>query len=257
MSELRQQLQKHYDAQALPAAKVDAILADGRSAAQGAEKMIELPKRRAQLWGAAWAIAAAVVLLAGLSVWLMPGRPQVSYALLAPRVVDLFRAGPELPKRSQNPEELRTWLLAQGAPPDFQIPAKLRTLKSFGCQVVDVHGRPAYLTCFWVEKKPGVDDGELVHLLVAHRKDFTDGPPEGVPQFHTEGEWSFAAWSAGDVIYTMAAKAPIEKLQKFVELEHLSKPISANQLPSLLNSPRTAAWVRISGSRMGSALPPG
>jgi hypothetical protein len=216
MSDLRQQLQKHYDAQALPAAKAEAILAEGRVAAQGGEKVMALPARRAVLWRVAWAIAAAFVVAAGLAVWWNPGRPTVSYSYFAPRVVEFFGTPPELPKRSQNPEELRAWLLAQGAPADFQIPAKLRPLKSFGCQVVDLHGRPAYLTCFWTEKNPGVDDGELVHLLVAHRKDFKDAPPSSAPQFHEESGWSFAAWSEGDVIYTMAAKAPLEKLQKFV-----------------------------------------
>jgi hypothetical protein len=82
--------------------------------------------------------------------------------------------------------------------------------------VVDVHGKHAYLTCFWSEKKPGVDEGSLVHLLVANRKDFKEAPPAGTPAFRTIGEWSFAAWSDGDVIYTMAAAAPLDQLKKFV-----------------------------------------
>jgi hypothetical protein len=130
-------------------------------------------------------------------------------------VVQFFGKPPELPERSQNPEELRSWLLAQGAPADFQIPAKLRGLKSFGCQVIDVHGRPAYLTCFWEEKKPGVDEGTLVHLLVARRSDFKDAPPD-TPQFRELDGWSFAAWSEGDVIYTLAKPAPLERLKRFV-----------------------------------------
>lgn len=216
MSDLRDQLQKHYDAQALPAAKVDSILAEGRAAAADGEKVVALPTRRAVPWQSVLAIAASIALMAALAVWWMQGSAKVSYAFLAPRVVEIFGTGPTLPKRSQDPQELRAWLLAQGAPADFQIPAKLRALKSFGCEVVDVHGRPAYLTCFWVEKKPGVDEGSLVHLLVAHRNDFKDAPPSGTPQYRAMDGWSFAAWSEGDVIYTMAEKAPLEQLQKFV-----------------------------------------
>jgi hypothetical protein len=215
MSDLRSQIQKHYDAQNLPAAKVDAILA------QGSGKVVPLPGRRAMLWRMAWAAAACFVVLAGLVVWWQPqGQGTVSYALFAPRIVQFFGKPPELPKRSQNPEELRAWLLAQGAPADFQIPEKLRGLKSFGCQVVDVHGKPAYLTCFWAEKKPGVDEGSLVHLWVAHRSDFRDAPPADGAQFRELNGWSFAAWSEGDVIYTMAAAAPLEKLRTFVGLEN-------------------------------------
>jgi hypothetical protein len=128
---------------------------------------------------------------------------------------------------------LRAWLVAQGAPAESQIPAKLRGLKSFGCQVLDVHGQPAYLACFWAEKKPGVDDGKLVHLVMAHREDFKDAP-SGEPQFREIGDWSFAAWSEGNVIYTLAAKAPLEKLKGFVsrgpggteEVERLSEVTS-------------------------------
>ncbi|MDR3401923.1 MAG: hypothetical protein P4L99_05425 [Chthoniobacter sp.] len=217
MSDLRQQIQKHYDAQALPAAKVDAILAEGRAAVESGEKVIALPPRRSFLPRLLWTMAASIAVFLALN-WMFPirNRATVSYAqVFAPRVVEFMGVGPKLPKRSQDPEELRTWLLAQGAPADFQIPAKLRPMKSFGCEVVDVHGRPAYLTCFWVEKKPGVDDGSLVHLLVAKRSDFKDVPP-ATPQFRELSGWSFAAWSEGDVIYTMAAKAPMEQLQKFV-----------------------------------------
>jgi hypothetical protein len=217
MSDFRSQIQKHYDAQNLPAAKADAILASGGTGAADGDKIVALPARRAQGWRIAWALAASFVLLAGLVVWWRPqGRGTVSYAVFAPRIVEFFGKPPELPKRSQNPEELRAWLLAQGAPADFQIPEKLRPLKSFGCQVVDVHGRPAYLTCFWAEKKPGVDDGSLVHLWVARRSDFRDAPPTDGPQFRELNGWSFAAWSDGDVIYTMAAAAPLEKLRNFV-----------------------------------------
>ncbi|MEP6668374.1 MAG: hypothetical protein ABJF10_04430 [Chthoniobacter sp.] len=225
MSDLRPQIQKHYDAQALPAAKVAAILAEGKTAAEGGEKVVEMPERakstvvRSTIFRPLlWAVAAGLAIWIGLTADWTALRPNgaVSYAqVFAPRVVEFMGVGPKLPKRSQDPEELRTWLLAQGAPADFQIPVKLRPLKSFGCEVVDVHGRPAYLTCFWAEKKPGVDDGSLVHLLVAKRSDFKDVPP-ATPQFREMSGWSFAAWSEGDVIYTMAAKAPLGQLQKFV-----------------------------------------
>jgi hypothetical protein len=216
MSDLREQLQKHYDAESLPAAKAETILAEGRSAAEGGEKIVQLPVRRVTFWRTLPAIAAGILLLGSLALWWGPQRGVISYALFAPRVRDFFSTPPDLPKRSQNPEELRAWLLARGAPADFQIPAKLRSLKSFGCQVLSVHGKPAYLTCFWAEKKPGVDEGSLVHLLVARRKDFKDVPNSDAPQFRTVKDWSFAAWTEGDVIYTMAAQAPMETLQKFV-----------------------------------------
>jgi hypothetical protein len=220
MSELGDQIQKHYDAQSLPAARAESILAEGRAGGGAGDKVVALPVPRPPWRRVAWALAASILVVATIAMWWLPqGLPQrggVSYRTFAPRVVAFFGTPPELPKRSQNPDELRAWLLAQGAPADFQIPPKLRALKSFGCQVVDVHGRPAYLTCFWAEKKPGVDDGSLVHLFVARREDFQDAPQSGAPQFRELNGWSFAAWSDGDVIYTMAENAPLEKLRTFV-----------------------------------------
>lgn len=245
MSDLRQQLQKHYDAKALPAEKVDAILAKGRAEAGSEEKVVALPKRRVTIWQLLPAIAAAIILLSVVAIWWVPGRNRVSYAMVDSRIVEIFGPGPTLPKRSQNPEELRAWLLAQGAPADFQIPAKLRGLKSFGCEVVNMHGRPAYLTCFWREKKPDVDEGSLVHLLVVRRKDFKDAPPEGRPQYNTIGDWNFAGWSEGDVIYTLAANAPMEKLKEFVAISTWQE-----------NAPETPTFL-LAGRGSGRFLPGG
>lgn len=236
MPDLREQLQKHYDARTLPAAKVEAILAQGQAEAGSGDEIVALPKSRISFWRMLPAMAAALVLLSVVAIWWVPGRNRVSYAMVDSRIVEIFDKGPTLPKRSQNPEELRAWLLAQGAPADFQIPAKLRGLKSFGCEVVDMHGRPAYLTCFWREKKPGVDEGQLVHLFVARRQDFKDVPPDKAMQYNTMGDWNFAAWSDGDVIYTMAANAPMERLKQFVKRSPAAavsaKPTAARRSPS-------------------------
>jgi hypothetical protein len=224
MSELRQQIHTHYQAQSLPAEKVDAILAGGRAAARGegaspakTEKVVTFPRPKRF----ALIVAAAVLLFVGLAIWQPRVTRPVSFALFAPRVVEFFGQPPELPKRSQNPEELRTWLLAQGAPTDFQIPAKLRGMESLGCQVVNVHGRPAYLTCFWREK------GELVHLLVARRDDFREAPSNSTPQFRELSGWSFASWSEGETIYTLATAAPLEKLRPFVWAPRQPIPVLA------------------------------
>ncbi len=219
MSDLHNQIRDHYDAKTLPADKVEAILARGR----GEEKVVRFPQR----WRTALALAALVAIMAGGAIWWPREDKEVSFAALAPRVVEFFGTPPELPKRSQNPEELRAWLLAQGAPQGFQIPEKLRGLSSLGCQVVDVRGRPAYLTCFWREKNAAGEGTELVHLLVARREDFRDAP-SSTPQMREMNGWSFASWSEGDVIYTLAAAASLEKLRPFVRVPRPSQLLIAS-----------------------------
>lgn len=207
MSDLRKQIRDYYDAKSLSARKAEAILARGG----GEEKIVRFPPRRRLL-----AMAASVALAVGFAIWWTRDAGRVSFAMLPPRVVEFFGTPPELPKRSQHPEELRAWLLAQGAPADFQIPEKLRGLESLGCQVVDVHGKPAWLTCFWREKKPDGSGGELVHLWAVRRSDFKNGPASATPQFMEKSGWSFASWTEGDVIYTLAAATPPEKLRPFI-----------------------------------------
>jgi hypothetical protein len=217
MPSLRQQLHDYYDAQALSTAKAEAILRASREATSERRTAHEPKVITVRRWPRILALAAAVAVLAGLAVWVvMPPPEQVPYAALAPRVIEFFGGSPQLPKLSQDKAELRTWLLAKGAPQDFEIPAKLLPLESFGCHVVEVQGRPAYLTCFWRVKKPDGTGGELIHLLAARRSDFRDGPNTSQPEMRELNGWSFAAWSEGDIIYTLAAAATPDKLRPFL-----------------------------------------
>ncbi|MGB8167883.1 MAG: hypothetical protein WCF18_10360 [Chthoniobacteraceae bacterium] len=214
MPSLRQQIRDYYDAQKLSGAKVDLILSVTEPVtAPAPAKVVEFPRA---LIVRRMALAATVLLLAMLVFQFGTRRSkQVSFALLAPRIVEFFRTPPEL-KASQDKAELRAWLLANGAPADFEIPAKLVALQSVGCTVVNVKGKPAYLTCFWREPGPGATDRELIHLFAVRRSDFRDAPAGPIPQLREMEGWSFASWAAGDIIYTMATPAPMEKLRPFL-----------------------------------------
>jgi hypothetical protein len=198
MSDFRKQVRDHYEAQSLPAEKLEAILARGREAAAEKEKTVEFPAVKKKSWG--------------------------RYAM-----IEFFAHEPKLHEAIQDKTELRTWLVAQGAPADFKIPAKLLPLQSAACQEVDVKGRSAYLSCYVREQGP---DGkvELIHLLVAHSKDFYDQPKGAKAEIQEIDGWSFASWTEGDAIYTLATAAPQEKLRPFLSvagpanerLKHLS-----------------------------------
>jgi hypothetical protein len=56
------------------------------------------------------------------------------------------------------------------------------------------------------------------------------------------GDWSFAGWSDGDVIYTMAANAPMEKLKQFVarwRVESAAAKLTAGQPSGLRKAARS------------------
>ncbi len=214
MPSLRQQIRDYYDAQKLSDAKVDLILSVTEpTPGPISTKVVEFPRA---LIMRRMAMAAAVLLCAMLAFQFGTRRPKlIPFAVIAPRIIEIFHA-PHPLNQSQDKAALREWLLAHGAPADFQIPAKLAVLKSVGCTVVDVQGKPAYLTCFWREPGPGATKRELIHLLAVRRSDFRDGPAGPIPQLREMEGWSFASWAAGDIIYTMATPAPLEKLRPFL-----------------------------------------
>ncbi len=213
MPSLRQQIRDYYAAHTLSPERADEILRAGRDAVSGehAPKVIAF-----QRWPRVLALAAAVAMFIGLVFLVVPQRPAVvPFAALAPRVIDFFGGAPTLPKISQDKAALHEWLLAKGAP-EFTIPAKLATLESYGCSVVDVQGQPAYLTCFWRKKNPDGSGGELIHLLAVRSDHFRDAPRGREPQTREIDGWSFASWAEGAVTYTLAAVAPLEQVRAFV-----------------------------------------
>jgi hypothetical protein len=222
MSDLRHQIREHYDEKAIPAERVEMILARGRAAAAGEElgdgnKATVFPVTHARNWRRILSLAAALLVFAGLAGWWAQRDTfRAPFADVAPRIIGFFGSNPELVHAPKDKTALRDWLLARGAPSDFHIPAPLMPLESFACSVVDVDGRKTFLSCYWREDKPDRGDHELIHLLVGRRSDFRDAPSSALPQRRELDGWSFASWSEGDVVYTLATAAPPEKLTPFL-----------------------------------------
>jgi len=216
MSDLRRQVRDHYDAQSLAPEKVAMILGLGRDAASGNDgKVTEIPKRKS--WGGILSAIAAVLLLSFAGIWwFQRDVGPVSYTLLAPRVIEFFGSDPELVPAPQDKNEVKAWLLSKGAPAKLEIPASLLPLESAACQVVDVKGEKAYMSCYWTDDKPGRGIHELVHLLVSRADDFHDQPKSEKPVIRELNGWSFASWTKDEILYTLATAAPPEKLSPLI-----------------------------------------
>ena len=217
MSDLHKQIRDHYDAESLPPEKVDAILAKGRAAAAGEvdSKITPMPPAGGRnRW--VLALAASIAILAAIGgFWLYP-RAGVDYADARRTVVEFFAKEPAYSMMSPEPVRLREWALSHGAPEGFQIPAKLANLPGKACTVLNVDGKPAFLLCFMTVDASGKQDGGMVHLLVARRSDFRNVPQSGTASSAAEGQWNFASWVDGDIVYTIAAPASPEKVRRYV-----------------------------------------
>lgn len=217
MSDLRQQLRDHYAARSLSRERVAAILAQGRTACEEAATTRTAAHPRPAWRGRSLlALAAAIALLAGGLFFFLLARARPDYSKLRPAIAAFFVTEPNFPKMSEQPAELRQWVIDRGAPSGFRIPVSLLRLDSKACAILEVGERPAYLLCFLKEDKSGRRNGGMVHLIVARRHDFRNLPPTEKPSIHTAGKWSFASWTEGEILYTVATPAPVAELQGYL-----------------------------------------
>jgi len=154
----------------------------------------------------------------------------------------------ELDQISLDQSQLVTWLRDQGAP-SFDVPPVLEGLDNLGCEVISVGPQQIYVLCFYLDGAPvdanGVtmpgkkammaaagapesadSDAEsgavmmkkpsaLVHLVSVPREQFQNAPRPGDPvMMSATGQWSFATWAEGDVVYVAGSAADAERFSE-------------------------------------------
>ena len=199
-----------------PSSRAVAPRRRGKSAPEE-NKVAAFPASRARSWRRGLSLAAALLVFAGLAGWWA--------------------------ERKRLARRLRRWLRGSSsfseAAPNWRMRRRTRRRCATGCSLTArqrififrrrscrwkaspaawwmCDGRKTYLSCYWRENKPDRGDHELIHLLVGRRSDFKDAPSSAQPQRRELDGWSFASWSEGDVVYTLATAAPPEKLTPFL-----------------------------------------
>lgn len=162
----------------------------------------------------------------------------------------------ELAQISLDQPELLNWLAAQSAPASLQVPTELNDLDTLGCHVLDVSGEQVFIMCFYLDGVPRDANGvampgkkpmmvaaapeptppvaappaadapppmmkkptTLVHLVSIPRAKFKNAPLAGDPvQRSSDGMWSFATWTQGDVVYVAASPAEAERFNALAD----------------------------------------
>lgn len=177
----------------VPAGLKDAILAD--------RKLVR--PHFWQDWRTASAAAAAIVLFAAGSVW-MVARSSESFAEFRREVIldqGSLYARPDF--ASADVTRVRAWLAKRGAPSEFTIPAGLRGWYVLGASVVEHEGRMVSMVSL-------ADGQRRLGLFVFQHPAFADSPPEGIPDFEKCGVWKTASWRQGDTTYVLSGmKYPV------------------------------------------------
>jgi hypothetical protein len=191
-----------------------AIPADLHATIMAGRKIEQMtPRFQLPLWLAA---AAMVMLCLGLSLYFKGG----SHSGVASSDVHLEQsAGPvsvanhdyekgvfdyldsdamSLAMSSPDHDKVAAWLKQRNSPTG-NIPGKMVSLPSAGCQTFAVHGHTVSLICF------ALADGGYAHLFIVDKSALND-PPGNSPEFHKNGEWYLATWSDDGHSYMLATE---------------------------------------------------
>jgi len=163
-----------------------------------------------------WAIAALLLLFAGLGAFYLPllHRDQWQDAALA-ALSQLVSGQETFDVKSPNVADLQQWLHANGSPVASALPASLQHLSSLGCKTITWNGHAISIICF---HGPG---GELVHLAMTQRDGIDNPPPSGPPVYAIRDGWNTAAWTQGDTAMMLITKAPESQLRALLAVSLL------------------------------------
>jgi hypothetical protein len=99
--------------------------------------------------------------------------------------------------------------LKQRHSPTGNIPGKMVSLPSAGCQTFAVHGHTVSLICF------SLADGGYAHLFIVDKSALSD-PPGNSPEFQKNGEWFTATWSDDGHSYMLATEDSADQLKRLL-----------------------------------------
>jgi hypothetical protein len=148
--------------------------------------------------GRVWAAAAALAVLAALTVWWTRPRPPDRFADFRDRMVRTALREYHMDVTTNDFLQVRKYLKSRGVPSDFPLPVALPALGLAGGGALRWRNQPVAMTCF------NRGDGQMLFLFVLARSAVPD-PPPATPHAEKVSKLETAAWSAGEQIFLLAA----------------------------------------------------
>jgi hypothetical protein len=203
--------QRAFDSAMTSAMKEIPVPSALRASILAANAVVPIPFR--QHHRARWALAASLLLLAGLAALLNRGH-SASFADYRREVIEeAWGDAPHLELNTSDVGQIRRWLVQHDAKGDFTIPTALRDLPVTGCRLLEWRGHKAAMICF-------AEGIKHTHLFVMDRVDFADMPPQGTPAFEKCGGWKTISWSQGPKTYVLSGMNYLTFVKKFRKSGH-------------------------------------
>jgi hypothetical protein len=170
-------------------------------------KVIPLPMwRRPQ----AWAAAAAIAMLIGLSALLWkPDASEGTFETFRSRMVQSVLRQYRMDIQTNDMASIRQFLATNNAPADFELPPKLMQLPPMGAGLMSWQTSRASMVC--------LDTGPTgtAFLFVVNLADVKKAPGRS-PDFTQVNRLMTASWVEGEKVYLLAIPGEAETLKKFL-----------------------------------------
>lgn len=153
------------------------------------------------------AVAAAVLLMAGLTFW--PGWPreEASFAVFQSRMVGFATRQYRMDIETTDERAVRAHLQQKGSPASFPLPQELAMLPVKGGASLTWKSRPVSMVCFdWQGK-------ETLYLFVIEQNQVEQASLPGNPDPEPYKTVGTAAWKSGAMIYLLVSSTGEETLE--------------------------------------------
>jgi hypothetical protein len=120
--------------------------------------------------------------------------------------------GSKFDKRSEQINELQSYLALSGMPNPTEIPQHLEAAPTIGCVTFDYDGTQMSMICF--------KNGQVYHLITVNKADLgksrlSDDAHSKVQIFEHQKQ-AFKVWSEGDQIYILSTEGTKENIPEFI-----------------------------------------
>ena len=158
------------------------------------------------------AAAAAIVLLLGLSAYLLLPQKPAQLALFREKMVRYsMQEHGHITFESPDIAKIQQWLQDRGVDANFGLPGGLQGKPAQGCRVVDWNGQKATMVCFVL------DTGEHVDFFVMDRAGLPGLPENGAPQFASANGLMTVTWAKGNKVYLMTGNGDKGFFQRLLQ----------------------------------------
>jgi hypothetical protein len=172
-----------------------------------------LVRRRAT----AWAALAALILFAGLGIFLF-SRPagENDFVNYRARMVRVALTGYAMDLETNDMTQIRAYLARQNAPAEYKLPAGLEKVSLIGCAVEKWHGKPVTMICFKTGQQVARGEQNDLWVFVADRTALKNVPVSSEPALAKVNRLATAAWTDGKRIYLLGVAGDEEMLRQYL-----------------------------------------